>query len=80
MHAIKCFNDCVGCIAGCTGLERCGVANVLGQTCCNFFDMNGSCVEACPANSSPNAELECECDFFYLYHVHYGVVHVYRGE
>ena len=36
------------------------------QSCCNYFDMTGSCVEACPANSSHNAQFECECDPGYM--------------
>ena len=53
------------CIAGCTGLERCDATSALGQTCCNFFDLTGSCVLSCPANSSPTAQFDCECDIGY---------------
>ena len=35
------------------------------QSCCNYFDMTGNCVEACPANSSHNVQFECECEAGY---------------
>lgn len=31
------------------------------QTCCNYFDLAGSCVTACPPGSTPNAEFLCVC-------------------
>lgn len=36
------------------------------RACCNYFDVNDTCVEACPANSSPNAEFSCVCDLGYF--------------
>ena len=50
------------CIApNCEGLMRCaGSLSLL--TCCNYFDMVGSCVTACPANSSPDDDFDCVCD------------------
>ena len=54
----------VACNSSCVGLMRCVSPGptLATQSCCNYFDMTGSCVEACPANSSPSAQFECECD------------------
>lgn len=51
------------CDDSCIGLMRCTGTSFFRQTCCNYFDLSGSCVETCPLNSSPNnATFECECD------------------
>lgn len=47
------------CRAECT---MCYGPMVFNPTCCNFFDFQGLCVTACPADSSPNDALDCECD------------------
>ena len=56
MISLECNVDpaCVG-LMSCTG-------TFISQTCCNYFDMTGSCVTACPANSSPDDDFDCVCD------------------
>ena len=50
------------CSPPCTGLMRC-TGSAESQTCCNFFDMSGACVSACPDNSQPDpTTFECECN------------------
>ena len=55
---IVCGADCVGV----GSLGRCTGTAVDMKTCCNFFDMAGSCVVACPENSTPNTESMCVCN------------------
>ena len=50
----------------CVGQMRC-TGTFISQTCCNYFDMAGSCVTACPANSSPDGDFDCVCDTGYEY-------------
>ena len=45
----------------CDGLMSC-TGTFVSQTCCNYFNMAGSCVTACPANSSPDDDFDCACD------------------
>ena len=48
------------------GLIRCH-GLLTAQTCCNYFDFAGSCVEECPTNSRPNSTAnECECNPGYM--------------
>lgn len=54
----------VACPLSCTGQMRCG--GLPDATCCNYFDMAGSCTSACPTNSQPNNVTSvCECQLGY---------------
>lgn len=35
------------------------------MTCCNYFLLNGQCVEKCPENSYPDENFECVCNKYY---------------
>ena len=61
------FSCTVACDSGCVGLMRCVSPgpSIATRSCCNYFDMTGNCVEACPANSSHNVQFECECEAGY---------------
>ena len=54
----------IACNPPCEGLGRCRSSNGITRTCCSFFNMDGSCVDSCPANSTATTATDyvCECD------------------
>ena len=49
----------IDCSRDCTGLKRCHRETV--DSCCNYFDMTGSCTAECPVNSGPDDSFTCSC-------------------
>ena len=36
--------------------------DMTGNVCCNYFGLNGTCVQECPGNSSSDEDFQCQCN------------------